>query len=130
MNMDYFDKLKDEMQYQGITQKELSQKTGISINTIRGWFSKKVLPDLDSAYKISKVLKQPLEYFINGDIFEPNNYHLPTREILLLENFRKLSNRDKELIETMISAMSSEAHKSDFQFDGNTVGLMANFDDK
>lgn len=128
--MDYFDKLKDEMQYQGITQKELSQKTGISINTIRGWFSKKVLPDLDSAYKISQVLNQPLEYFINGDIFEPNNYHLPTREILLLENFRKLSNRDKELIETMIAAMSSEAHKSGFQFDGNTVGLTANFDNK
>ena len=51
--MDYFDKLKDEMSYQDITQKELSEKTGISINTIRGWFSKKVLPDLDSAYKIA-----------------------------------------------------------------------------
>lgn len=108
MNMDYFDKLKDEMAFQDITQKELSEKTGISINTIRGWFSKKVLPDLESAYKISQVLKQPLEYFINNDIFQSNNFHLPTREIQLLENYRKLSDKEKKTIDIATKTLAAD----------------------
>lgn len=105
--MDYFDKLKDEMSFQDITQKELCEKIGISINTLRGWISKKVLPDLESAYKISKELNQPLEYFIsdNDDIFVPNNFHLPTREIKLLENYRKLSNKEKDAIDKCIEIL-------------------------
>ena len=130
MYMDYFEKLKDEMTYQDITQKELSEKTGISINTIRGWFSKKVMPDLESAYKIAQTLKQPLEYFINGDVFPPNNFHLPTREINLLENYRKLDEHDKNIITVMISTMAAESHKTSFQIDNNSVGLISDFDNK
>jgi len=130
MNMDYFERVKEEMSFQGLTQKELSDKTGISINTIRGWFSKKVLPDLESAYKIAQVLKQPLEYLINGDIFQPNNFHLPTREIKLIENYRKLNERDKLLIDTMAATMSSESHSSGFHIEDNSLGIVANFDDK
>lgn len=108
--MDYFDKLKDEMSFQDITQKELCEKTGISINTLRGWISKKVLPDLESAYKISKELKQPLEYFIsnNDDVFAPNNFHLPTREIRLLENYRKLSDKEKHTIDLCTESLASD----------------------
>ena len=111
--MDYFEKLKDEMTYQDITQKELAEKTGISINTIRGWFSKKVLPDLESAYKISTVLKQPLEYFINNDIFEPNNFHLPTREIELLSFYRKLSDKEKKTIDLAAKTLASDYKESE-----------------
>ena len=106
--MNYFEKLKDEMSYQDITQKELADKTGISINTIRGWFSKNVLPDLESAYKIAQVLKQPLEYFLGDDIFLPNNYHLPTREIKLLENYRKLSDKEKHTIDLCTESLASD----------------------
>ena len=108
MNMDYFEKLKDEMSYQDITQKELSEKTGISINTIRGWFSKKVHPDLDSAYKIAQTLKQPLEYFLSNNPFPPNNFHLPTREIELLSNYRKLSDKEKKTIDLAAQTLASD----------------------
>lgn len=108
MDMDYFEKLKDEMSYQDITQKELSEKTGISINTIRGWFSKKVHPDLDSAYKIAQTLKQPLEYFLSNDPFLPNNFHLPSREIELLENYRKLSDKEKKTIDLATQTLASD----------------------
>ena len=113
MNMDYFDKLKDEMSYQDITQKELSEKTGISINTIRGWFSKKVLPDLDSAYKIAQTLNQPLEYFLSNDPFPPNNFHLPTREMNLLEYYRKLSDKEKKTIDLATQTLASDYKESE-----------------
>lgn len=89
-------KLKDELDYQGITQKELAFKTGLSINTIHSWFSKDIIPPLDSAYKVSQALNQPLEYFINGDIFLPNNSGLNERELTLFSNFRKLSEDQKK----------------------------------
>ncbi len=104
--MDYFEILKDEMSYQKINQIELSEKTGISINTIRGWFSKRVLPDLNSACKIAEALNQPLEFFVNKDIFKPDNFHLPTREIRLLENYRKLSPAEKKAMDSAFEEMA------------------------
>lgn len=116
MSMLYFERLKEEMSYQDITQKELSEKTNIPLNTLRGWFSKKILPDLTSAYKMAQELNQPLEYFINGDIFPPNNYHLPTREIKLLENYRKLSQKEKNSVDALVKSLSSE-YKENIQED-------------
>ena len=106
--MDYFDRLKDEMSFQDITQKELADVIGVSINTIRGWFSKKVLPDLESAFKIAQFLKQPVEYFMNGEIFPPNNYHLPTREIRLLENYDRLSTKEKNAVDNLVKTLAGE----------------------
>ncbi len=105
--------LKDELEFKCITHKELAAKTGISINTIHSWFSKDIIPPLDSAYKISQAINQPLEYLINGDIFEPNNYHLPTREISLLENYRKLSNNQKNAIDKCVEILSKDYIQKD-----------------
>ena len=115
----FLERLKDELSYQGLTQKELSERTEISVNTIRGWFSKKVLPDLESAYKIAQVLNQPLEYFINSDIFLPNNFHLPTREIRLLENYRKLSDKDKNTLDVMASMLAADSKLKEYDIDND-----------
>lgn len=50
-------KLKDEMDFQDIKPKELSEKTGISVNTIRNYINgHNALPNIYSAVKIAKVL--------------------------------------------------------------------------
>ncbi len=105
--MDYLDRLKDEMSYQKINQIELSEKTGISINTIRGWFSKRVYPDLISAYKIARILRQPLEFFLDNEIFEPSNFHLPTSEARLLENYRKMSDSERKAMDSAFELMAN-----------------------
>lgn len=111
--MDYLDRLKDEMSYQKINQIELSEKTGISINTIRGWFSKRVYPDLISAYKIAQILKQPLEFFLNNEIFEPDNFHLPTKETRLLENYRKMSDSERKAMDSAFELMANGKKQAD-----------------
>lgn len=68
---DFLARVRDEMNYQDLTQKELSEKTGISINTIRGWFSKNLTPDVVSAVKVAQVLNVSVEYLVTGEATNP-----------------------------------------------------------
>ena len=62
----FLEHLKDELNYQDLTQKELAEKTGISVNTIRGWFSKDLVPDVFNAVKIAQALNLSVEYLVTG----------------------------------------------------------------
>jgi len=63
----FLERLKDEISYQGLTQKELAERTEISVNTIRGWFSKDLVPDVFNAVKVAKVLNTTVEYLVTGE---------------------------------------------------------------
>ncbi len=41
--------------------------TNISVNTIRGWFSKDLTPDVFNAVKIAKALNVTVEYLVTGE---------------------------------------------------------------
>lgn len=62
----FLERLKDELSYQCLTQKELAEKTEISVNTIRGWFSKDLVPDVFNAVKVAKALNTTVEYLVTG----------------------------------------------------------------
>ena len=64
----FLEGLKSELSQQHLTQKELSEMTGISINTIRGWFSKDLIPDTLIAVKVAKALNTSVEYLITGQV--------------------------------------------------------------
>ena len=63
----FLERLKDEISYQGLTQKELAERTEISVNTIRGWFSKDLVPDVFNAVKVAKALNTSVEYLVTGE---------------------------------------------------------------
>ena len=50
-----------------IAQKELAERTEISVNTIRGWFSKDLVPDVFNAVKVAKALNTTVEYLVTGE---------------------------------------------------------------
>lgn len=54
-----------------ITQESICDETRISLNTLRGWVSKNVLPRADEAYKIAKALNTSVEYLVSGR--DPDN---------------------------------------------------------
>lgn len=64
--MDFMNNVLNELQRQNMTQIELCDSIGISVNTFRGWVSKKVQPPVDIAYKISKALNITLDQLISG----------------------------------------------------------------
>lgn len=63
---DFLKNLKAKLDEKGITQKELAEKTNISVNTIRGWFSKDFIPDVAVSTKIAKALDTTTEYLVTG----------------------------------------------------------------
>ena len=62
----FLENLKNELTKNQITQKELAEKINISVNTVRGWFSKDLTPDVYTALKIAKALNTTVEYLVTG----------------------------------------------------------------
>lgn len=110
--MEFWNRIKAELDFYGMSQKEFAAKVGINIQTLRNSISINRLPDLETAYKMAQELNQPLEYFINDDPIPPNNYHLPSREIELLENYRKLSDKEKKTIDIAAKTLASDYKES------------------
>lgn len=52
---------------QDSTQELICSQTGISINTLRGWVSKSVLPRADEAVKIARALNTTVEFLVTGE---------------------------------------------------------------
>lgn len=74
--MNFIDNVIKELQKQNMTQIELCEKTGISINTFRGWSSKNVQPPVDIAYKIANELGITIEQLVTGEIKNPSEKKL------------------------------------------------------
>ena len=66
VSMDFINNVLNELQKQNMTQIELCDAIGISVNTFRGWVSKKVQPPVDVAYNISKVLNISVDQLVSG----------------------------------------------------------------
>lgn len=69
--MDFMNNVLNELQKNNMTQIELCDAIGISINTFRGWVSKKVQPPVDIAYKISKELNTTVDQLVSGNPEHP-----------------------------------------------------------
>lgn len=92
----FLEKLKLELDYRCMTQKELAEKTDISVNTIRGWFSKNLTPDVFSAVKIAKVLDVSVEYLADAE-YSTNSE----------------SNIYKQKYETLVSVIQNQLDKQE-----------------
>ena len=71
VSMDFINNVLSELQKKNMTQIELCDSVGISVNTFRGWVSKGVQPPVDVAYKISKVLNISVDQLISGKTEKP-----------------------------------------------------------
>lgn len=60
------DRLIDELNYQGITNKEFAEKVGISAGTLGMYLYRGSMPSADIAIKMASVLNTSAEYLILG----------------------------------------------------------------
>lgn len=97
----FWENIKSEIEYQGLTLKELAARSGVLLQTIYNGMNRNCNPSLDCAYKMAKALNQPLEYLINGDVFPPDNINLPSREKILLKNYRQLPDKLKNAVDNL-----------------------------
>ncbi len=63
----FWNNVKAELDYLGLSQKELSARTGINLGTLKNQICRNVIPDAVSAVKIAKVLNTTVEYLVTGE---------------------------------------------------------------
>ena len=64
--MSFKENLRDEMEFQDVKPKELSEKTGLSVNTIRNYINgHNALPNVEAAVKIAQALDVSVEILWN-----------------------------------------------------------------
>ena len=75
MGKTFRENLREELDYKGISVKQLSDMTGISKRTLENYLgNKETIPPADYACKIAAVLNVTVEYLVNG-------YKAPTVEL-------------------------------------------------
>lgn len=68
MDCKFKQNLKDELGYQDMTVKQLSQETGIPVRTLENYLGKRdSVPPVDNAYLIAKALGVSLEWLVSGE---------------------------------------------------------------
>ena len=66
--MAFKDRLREEIEYQGLLVKEISAKAGISNSTFLSYIdARSVLPNVETGVKIAKALGVSVEYLVNGE---------------------------------------------------------------
>ena len=109
--MDFRDRLRDQIEYCGLLDKEVADRAGISKRAIDSYVgSRGCIPSADIAVKISKVLGTSVEYLVTGEapsvqIVVPENSVLKhinsyesKAERKLIKNFINLSEKDKDTV--------------------------------
>ena len=107
--MGFKENLRDEMKYQDIKPKELSEKTGISVNTLRNYINNHdALPNIDSAVKIAHVLNITVEELVEG---RKNKSELQKSDLSgkFLSTFIQLSENDQKSVIALMEEMKKHS---------------------
>lgn len=102
--MSFGENLHKELEYQDIQIKELSEKTGISRNTLDKYLSgTKSQPNVENAVKIAQALGVTVEYLVLG-----KNAGKQEAKDSIHNSFSKLTSRDKEIVSDLIKIIASK----------------------
>ncbi|WP_295798457.1 helix-turn-helix transcriptional regulator [uncultured Treponema sp.] len=97
--LQFWTNVKEELEYNLITQKELASAIGISYNTLQSWITKDRLPDAEQALKIAKQLNTSIEYLVTGKSEEQKG--IKTNLQNMIPKLNRLSNENLELIDVI-----------------------------
>ena len=90
--MVFKDRLREEIEFNGLLGKEIAAKVGISYSTFLSYIdSRSVLPNVETAVKIAKVLGVSVEYLVTGN----KNTTPNSPEEMLVNNFHNMSESNR-----------------------------------
>jgi len=78
-------RVKDELEYLGLSQKDLAKKIRESYNTLQSWINKDRLPNAEQAVKIANVLQTSVEFLVTGKNSNKRANYTHAKTIQLLE---------------------------------------------
>ncbi len=100
-SMAILEKIEKERLKKGLSVNKMSEKAGISHNTINSWKTRQTMPTLD----VLEGICDALEIHLATLLFDIDTDALTGEEIDLLTAFRKLSEEQKHAAVQMIKAM-------------------------
>ncbi|MDE6758720.1 MAG: helix-turn-helix domain-containing protein [Clostridia bacterium] len=106
------DNLRQIMKENNLTQKQLSEYTGIPASSIASWFGKQSSsPSIEAVRKIADHLNVTIDYLIgreseDGRIIIEEREYLTDNERELLAKYRKLSPQKQSKVLGYVSALS------------------------
>ena len=105
--MDFSKHLKSEIDYSGLSYKELSQKSGVAERALYTYVATKnpSMPPADVAYKIARALGVSVEYLVTGGTEKSSHISAETR--FVTETFDALSENDKKSVIALLKEMKS-----------------------
>lgn len=105
--MTFKDRLREEIEYKGILIKEISAEIGISNNTFLSYInSRNVMPNVETAVKIAKVLDVSVEYLVTGEDYLNNSKTELLKEIL--KDLSSLEESTLTIVKPMIHALTKK----------------------
>lgn len=98
----FWDNVKSELDYLGITQKELSAKAGINIGTLKNQICRNVMPNIEDACKIATALNTSAEYLLYGSASDKYS----SEEKSLINSYRTLNQEQKKLVTMLLNNLN------------------------
>ncbi|MDR1468068.1 MAG: helix-turn-helix domain-containing protein [Spirochaetaceae bacterium] len=103
--------LRDELDYQGMTVKELAERSAVSKGALDSYLGKQAsMPPADTAVRIAEVLGVTVEYLVTGKTrdAEAAGPFSGQRKRVLLRLFDELSERDRRVIVEIAKLLKAE----------------------
>ena len=111
MEHNFRENLRSELNFQGITVKELSARTGIPIATLDCYLgTRATVPSVDAAFKIARALQVSVEYLVIGEEEGmENNSSRSSKEVRTIIHWAKsLSTEQCRVFLELITAFSKQ----------------------
>lgn len=73
--LDFWLRVKDKLDFQDSTQRDLAQNINESYNTLQSWINRDRLPNAEQAVKIADALNTSVEFLVTGKSNNRKNDH-------------------------------------------------------
>lgn len=103
----FSERLRDEIEYMGMTRKELAQKADIKKRALDMYLgTQESMPPADVAIRLAKALNVNVEYLILGESTKPNENHCAEEFHLIENDLRTLPHSVVNSLATMIHILA------------------------
>lgn len=109
MGSTFKENLKEMLEYNDMTIKELAFFTGISHRSIENYLnSRESIPPADYACKIAKALNTTVEYLVYGNDTKNEKKEYGSSLLSIIKNFENLKESNQKLIAELVIELSSK----------------------
>lgn len=97
--MDFRERLREEISFSGLSNKEIAAQAGISFRSLVSYISgQSCMPSADVAVKLAKALNTNVEYLITGDKTKSTNEKTNEESRKLLHVYNSLPAEQQKLL--------------------------------